>query len=62
MKAPLQNLEVTGSTKTLSRIRAVLGDLLSVTNAPNAILTEGAIPEGQFKVQATLTKPEATVC
>jgi valyl-tRNA synthetase len=61
MKTPLRNLEITGSAKTLSAIRSVLGDLLSVTNAPSAVLTEGRIPEGQFKVQATLAKQETTV-
>jgi hypothetical protein len=57
----LQNLEVTASATTLKPIRAVLDDLLSVTNAANAVLTEGLIPEGQFKVQATLAAPEPTV-
>ena len=61
MKTPLRNLEITGSAKTLSAIRSVLGDLLSVTNAPSAVLTEGPIPEGQFKVQATLATQETTV-
>jgi valyl-tRNA synthetase len=61
MKAALQNLEVTASATTLKPIRAVLDDLLSVTNAANAVLTEGLIPEGQFKVQATLAAPEPTV-
>jgi valyl-tRNA synthetase len=61
MKAALQNLEVTASATTLKPIRAVLDDLLSVTNAANAVLTEGLIPEGQFKVQATLAAPESTV-
>ena len=61
MKTPLRNLEITGSAKTLSAIRCVLGDLLSVTNAPSAVLTEGSIPEGQFKVQATLATQETTV-
>jgi hypothetical protein len=61
MKTPLRNLEITGSAKTLSAIRFVLGDLLSVTNAPSAVLTEGSIPDGQIKVQATLAKQETTV-
>ena len=61
MKTPLRNLEITGAAKTLSAIRSVLGDLLSVTNAPSAVLTEGTIPEGQFKVQATLATQETTV-
>ena len=61
MKTPLRDLEITGSAKTLSAIRGVLGDLLSVTNAPSAVLTEGSIPEGQFKVQATLATQETTV-
>jgi hypothetical protein len=61
MKTPLRNLEITGSAKTLSGLRSVLDDLLSVTNAPAAVLTEGLIPEGQFKVQATLATQEATV-
>jgi valyl-tRNA synthetase len=55
MKTPLQNLEITGSAKTLSVLRSVLGDLLSVTNAPSAVLTEGPIPQGQFKVEATVS-------
>jgi valyl-tRNA synthetase len=61
MKTPLRNLEITGAAKTLSAIRSVLGDLLSVTNAPSAVLTEGPIPEGQLKVQATLATQETTV-
>ena len=61
MKTPLRNLEITGAAKTLSAIRSVLGDLLSVTNAPSAVLAEGPIPEGQFKVQATLATQETTV-
>jgi valyl-tRNA synthetase len=61
MKTPLRNLEITGTAKTLSGLRSVLDDLLSVTNAPAAVLTEGLIPEGQFKVQATLATQEATV-
>jgi valyl-tRNA synthetase len=61
MKAPLQNLEITGTAKTLSAIRSVLGDLLSVANAPSAVLTEGPIPEGEFKVQASLATQETTV-
>jgi valyl-tRNA synthetase len=61
MKTPLRNLTITGSAKTLSAIRSVLGDLLSVTNAPSAVLTEGSISEGQFKVQATLATQETTV-
>ena len=44
MKTPLRNLEITGSAKTLSAIRSVLDDLLSVTNAPSAVLNEGAMP------------------
>ena len=61
MKTPLRNLEITGSAKTLSGLRSVLDDLLSVTNAPAAVLTEGLIPEGQLKVQATLATQEANV-
>ena len=61
MKTPLRNLEINGSAKVLSAIRSVLDDLLSVTNAPSAVLTEGPIPEGQFKVQATLATQETTV-
>jgi hypothetical protein len=61
VKTPLQDLTITGSAKTLSAIRGVLGDLLSVTNAPSAVLTEGPIPEGQFKVQASLATQETTV-
>jgi valyl-tRNA synthetase len=61
VKTPLRDLEITGSAKTLSAIRGVLGDLLSVTNAPSAVLTEGSIPEGQFKVRATLATQETTV-
>jgi valyl-tRNA synthetase len=61
VKTPLRHLEITGSAKTLSAIRSVLSDLLSVTNAPAAVLTEGPIPEGQFKVQATLATQETTV-
>ena len=61
VKTPLRDLEITGSAKTLSAIRSVLGDLLSVTNAPSAVLTEEPIPEGQFKVQATLATQETTV-
>ena len=60
VKTPLRDLEITGSAKTLSAIRSVLGDLLSVTNAPSAVMTEEPIPEGQFKVQATLAKQETT--
>ena len=37
MKTPLRDLEITGSAKTLNAIRSVLGDLLSVTNAPSAV-------------------------
>ena len=61
VKTPLRNLEITGAAKTLSAIRSVLGDLLSVTNATSAVLTEEPIPDGQFKVQATLAKQETTV-
>jgi hypothetical protein len=60
VKTPLRDLEIIGSAKTLSAIRSVLGDLLSVTNAASAMLTEGTIPEGQFKVQAALAKQETT--
>src|SRR4029077_5849858 len=60
VKTPLRDLEITGSAKTLSAIRSVLGDLLSVTNARSAVMTEEPIPEGQFKVQATLAKQETT--
>jgi valyl-tRNA synthetase len=60
VKTPLRDLEITGSAKTLSAVRSVLGDLLSVTNAPSAVMTEAPIPEGQFKVQATLAKQETT--
>jgi len=42
-------------------IRSVLDDLLSVTNAPSAVLNEEAIAEGQIKVQATVTTQETTV-
>jgi valyl-tRNA synthetase len=61
VKTPLRDLKITGAAKTLIAVRSVLGDLLSVTNASNAILTEGPIPEGQFKVQATLATQETTV-
>jgi valyl-tRNA synthetase len=61
VKTPLRELEITGSAKTLSALRCVLGDLLSVTNAPSAVLTERPIPAGQFKVQATLATQEPTV-
>jgi len=61
VKTPLRNLEITGSAKTLSVIRSVLDDLLSVTNAPSAVLNEEAIAEGQIKVQATVTTQETTV-
>ena len=54
MKTPLQNLEITGSAKTLSALRSVLGDLLSVTNARTAVLNEEAMAEGQIKVHANL--------
>ena len=61
MKTPLRSLEITGSAKALSALRLVLSDLLSVTNAPTAVLNEGSIPEGQFKVQATLATQTTTV-
>ena len=61
VKTPLRNLEITGSAKTLSVIRSVLDDLLSVTNAPSAVLNEEAIAEGQIKVQATVATQETTV-
>jgi valyl-tRNA synthetase len=61
VKTPLRNLEITGAAKTLSAIRSVLGDLLSVTNATSAVLTEGPIPKRQFKLQTTLAKQETTV-
>jgi len=54
MKTPLRNLEITSSAKILSALRSVLDDLLSVTNAPSAVLKEGAVPDGQFRVQATV--------
>lgn len=54
MKTPLRNLEINGSPKVLSAIRSVLDDLLSVTNAPSAVLKEGAVPDEQFQVQATV--------
>jgi valyl-tRNA synthetase len=60
VKTPLRDLEITGTAKTLSALRSVLGDLLSVTNAPAAVLTEGPIPQGQFKVQATLATQDAS--
>jgi hypothetical protein len=61
MKTPLRSLEITGPAKTLSTIRSVLDDLLSVTNAPSAVLNEEAIAEGQIKVQATVATQETTV-
>ncbi|HEY6365806.1 MAG TPA: valine--tRNA ligase [Candidatus Binatia bacterium] len=54
MKTPLRNLEINGSAKVLSAIRSVLNDLLSVTNAPSAVLKEGAVPDAQFLVRATV--------
>jgi hypothetical protein len=54
VKTPLQNLEITGAAKTLSAIRCVLTDLLSVTNALTAVLKEEAVAEGQVRVHATL--------
>jgi valyl-tRNA synthetase len=54
VKTPLRELEIKGSAKTLSAIRSVLGDLISVTNAPAAVLKEEAVAEGQVKVHATL--------
>jgi hypothetical protein len=54
MKTPLQNLEITGSAKTLSALRSVLGDLISVTNASAAILNEETMAEGRIKVHANL--------
>jgi hypothetical protein len=61
VKTPLRELKITGSAKTLNAIRSVLGDLLSVTNASSAVLTEELIPEGQFKVNAALATQETTV-
>ena len=60
VKTPLRNLEINGSAKTLSAIRSVLDDLLSVTNAPSAVMTEGPTRKDKFKVQATLAKQETT--
>ncbi len=54
VKTPLRNLEITGASKTLRAIRCVLSDLLSVTNAPTAVLKEEAVAEGQVRVHATL--------
>jgi valyl-tRNA synthetase len=54
VKTPLRNLEITGAAKTLSAIRCVLSDLLSVTNASTAVLKEEAVAEGQVRVHATL--------
>jgi valyl-tRNA synthetase len=56
MKTPVQRLEITGSTSALSAVRCVLGDLLSVTNASVAVLTERIGEGGRFTVQATLNR------
>jgi valyl-tRNA synthetase len=55
MKTPLRNLEINGSANILSAIRSALDDLLSVTNAPSAVLREEAMPDGQLQVQATVS-------
>jgi valyl-tRNA synthetase len=54
VKTPLRDLEITGSAKTLSAIRSVLGDLLSVTNARNALFNVENMADGQIKVHANL--------
>jgi valyl-tRNA synthetase len=54
VKTPLRELAITGSPDALNALRSVLDDLLSVTNAPRAVLHEGVVEQGQFDVQATL--------
>jgi hypothetical protein len=54
MKNPLKHFEITGAPDALAAVRSALGDLLSVTNAATARLSEGVIEGGRFKVEATL--------
>jgi valyl-tRNA synthetase len=54
VKTPLRDLTITASPDALNALRSVLDDLLSVTNAPRAVLKEGMVEQGQFNVQATL--------
>ena len=54
VKTPLRDLEITGSAKTLSALRCVLGDLLSASNAPSAVLKDDGEAKRQIKIHATL--------
>ncbi|MBI4028728.1 MAG: valine--tRNA ligase [Verrucomicrobia bacterium] len=54
MKTPLKELEITGNAKDLDAVRSVMQDLLSVSGAPAARLTEGKVENGRFKIRAAL--------